>query len=79
MNHLILAIDQGTGGTKTVLFETDGGVVAKAAVPLQSHYPQVGFVEQDPGELYENVLASVRRFHAGAPRTRCPATPIGSR
>ena len=60
MNHLILAIDQGTGGTKTVLFETDGGVVAKAAVPLQSHYPQVGFVEQDPGELYENVLASVR-------------------
>ena len=60
MNNLILAIDQGTGGTKTVLFETDGGVVAKAAVPLQSHYPQVGFVEQDPGELYENVLASVR-------------------
>jgi glycerol kinase len=60
MNKLILAIDQGTGGTKTVLFETDGGVVSKAAVPLQSHYPQVGFVEQDPGELYENVLASVR-------------------
>ena len=60
MNHLILAIDQGTGGTKTVLFETDGGVVAKAAVPLQSHYPQVGFVEQDPVELYENVIASVR-------------------
>jgi glycerol kinase len=60
MNKLILAIDQGTGGTKTVLFETDGGVVAKAAVPLQSRYPQVGFVEQDPVELYENVLASVR-------------------
>ena len=51
MNNLILAIDQGTGGTKTVLFETDGGVVAKAAVPLQSHYPQVGCVEQDPVEL----------------------------
>jgi glycerol kinase len=61
MDDLILAIDQGTGGTKTVLFNTRGKAVAKASVPLRSYYPQVGFVEQDPEEIYENVLASVRR------------------
>ena len=60
MGKLILAIDQGTGGTKTILFDDAGGVVSKAAVPLRSYYPQAGFVEQDPRELYENVLASVR-------------------
>jgi glycerol kinase len=60
MGNLILAIDQGTGGTKTVLFNTEGEVVAKAAAPLQSVYPQVGFVEQDPQDLFENVLKSVR-------------------
>ncbi|MBI9084968.1 MAG: glycerol kinase GlpK [Desulfobacterales bacterium] len=61
MGKHILAIDQGTGGTKTVLFNAQGEVVGKAAVPLQSVYPQVGFVEQDPLDLFENVLASLRQ------------------
>jgi glycerol kinase len=61
MNDLILAIDQGTGGTKTVLFDTGGEAVAKASVPLPSYYPQVGFVEQDPEEIYANVLSSLGR------------------
>jgi glycerol kinase len=61
MGKLILAIDQGTGGTKTILFDAQGTVVGKAAAALQSVYPQVGFVEQDPQDLYENVLRSVRQ------------------
>ena len=61
MGKLILAIDQGTGGTKTVLFNAEGEVVGKAAEPLRSVYPQVGFVEQDPQDLFDNVLRSVRQ------------------
>jgi glycerol kinase len=61
MDKLILAIDQGTGGTKTVLFNAEGEVVGKATVPLRSVYPQVGFVEQDPQDLIDNVLRSARQ------------------
>ncbi|THB66189.1 MAG: glycerol kinase GlpK [Desulfovibrio sp.] len=60
MERLILAIDQGTGGTKTVLFDSQGRIAAKAAHPLPSLYPQVGFVEQDPLEIYNNVITSLR-------------------
>ena len=60
MLELILAIDQGTGGTKTVLFDFRGRIVAKAFKPLRSLYPQVGFVEQSPSEIFDNVIDSTR-------------------
>lgn len=56
----ILAVDQGTSGTKAVVFDTAGQVVAKATEPLTSHFPQPGFVEQDPIEIYGNALAAVK-------------------
>lgn len=74
MGKLILAIDQGTGGTKTVLFNAEGEVVGKAAVPLLSVYPQVGFVEQDPQDLFENVLRSARQC-VGEARKVDPQAP----
>ncbi len=59
--EFILAVDQGTSGTKAVIFDTAGAVVAKATEPLASQFPRPGFVEQNPLEIYENVCASVRR------------------
>lgn len=56
----ILAVDQGTSATKTVVFDTCGRIVAQATEPLKSYFPQPGFVEQDPLEIYQNVLASVK-------------------
>ena len=47
----ILAIDQGTSGTKTVIFDSNGRIAAKATCPLKSCYPQPGFVEQEPEEI----------------------------
>lgn len=56
----ILAVDQGTSATKTVVFDTQGQIVAQATEPLKSYFPQPGFVEQNPLEIYQNVLASVK-------------------
>jgi glycerol kinase len=56
----ILAIDQGTSGTKTVIFNSQGEIIAKATIPLKSYFPQPGFVEQDPLEIYQNVLNSLQ-------------------
>ncbi|MCF7973308.1 MAG: glycerol kinase GlpK [Phycisphaerae bacterium] len=56
----VLTVDQGTSGTKAVIFDAQGQLVAKATEPLTSSYPVPGFVEQDPLEIYQNVLAAVR-------------------
>jgi len=47
----ILAVDQGTSATKTVVFDTRGQIVAQATEPLKSYFPQPGFVEQEPLEI----------------------------
>ncbi|HSC55051.1 MAG TPA: glycerol kinase GlpK [Phnomibacter sp.] len=57
----ILAIDQGTSSTKSLIFDNKGQSVAKGSEPLQTQYLDHGFVEQDPEEIYNNVLASVRQ------------------
>ena len=56
----ILAIDQGTSGTKTLIVDELGKVCAKGSVPLKTSYLNNGFVEQDAGEIFQNVLSSVR-------------------
>jgi len=59
-NSYILAIDQGTSSTKTIVFDNKGNVLAKATEPLKTHYLEGGWVEQEPEAIYQNVLASVR-------------------
>ncbi|WP_316818100.1 glycerol kinase GlpK [Pedobacter nyackensis] len=55
----VLSIDQGTSSTKTLLFDEYGKVFAKGSVPLKSIFYGDGFVEQDPEEIYQNVLHSL--------------------
>jgi glycerol kinase len=55
----ILAIDQGTSSTKTILFDAAGTVISRGSEPLKTHFLERGFVEQDPEEIYNNVLISV--------------------
>lgn len=55
----VLAIDQGTSSTKTVIFDEQGNAVAKGHADLQTDYFDNGFVEQDPEGIYHNVLDSI--------------------
>jgi len=57
----ILAIDQGTSSTKSLIFDDTGQAVAKGSEPLETIYSANGFVEQDPEEVYQNVLSSVKK------------------
>tara|TARA_R110002050_G_scaffold106801_4_gene216906 strand:- start:17546 stop:19045 length:1500 start_codon:yes stop_codon:yes gene_type:complete len=59
----ILSIDQGTSGTKALIFDGLGNLVSKASEPLKSYYPFLGYVEQDPNELYQNVLTAVGKCY----------------
>jgi len=59
--HYILAVDQGTSSTKTIVFNAQGNAIAKATEPLKTLYSEGGFVEQQPEAIYQNVLASVKQ------------------
>ncbi|MGP4101412.1 FGGY-family carbohydrate kinase [Nonomuraea sp. KM90] len=56
---LILAIDQGTSSTKALLVDDTGRVVSRASAPLAETQPRPGWVEQDPGELWQSVRLAV--------------------
>ena len=57
----ILAIDQGTSSTKSLIFDDAGIAITKGSEPLHTSYLDNGFVEQDAEEIYQNVLASVKK------------------
>jgi glycerol kinase len=75
-NNYILAIDQGTSSTKTIIFDSKGQVIAKATEPLKTFYDEGGFVEQDPEEIYTNVLTSVKNCLAEFEKTGGNLTDI---
>ena len=57
----ILAIDQGTTGTKAHLLRDDGAFETLASFEHQQIYPQPGWVEHDPEELLAHVQACTAR------------------
>ncbi len=52
----ILAIDQGTTGTTALLLDEDGRIKSRGYKEIKQYYPNPGWVEHDPVELWESVL-----------------------
>lgn len=65
MSH-ILAIDQGTTSSRAILFDADLGVVAVAQEEFRQIYPQPGWVEHDPADLWSSVAGTARAVIAKA-------------
>ena len=57
MDTYIAALDQGTTSSRTILFNQAGEIAARAQYPFRQIYPQPGWVEHDPMEIW----ASERR------------------
>jgi glycerol kinase len=55
----VLAIDQGTTNTKAVMFDETGAVLARAAAPLTTDYPQDGWAEQSAQAIWASVQAAI--------------------
>ena len=80
MAKYILAIDQGTSGTKAIIYQLDGeGVahgqtlnpVARGESALKTRYPQAAYVEQEPAEILASVRSGVQCCLQKAPL--CPS------
>ena len=52
MNQYVLAFDQGTTSSRAIVFDKNGGVVAVAQKEFKQIYPQPGWVEHDPNEIW---------------------------
>jgi glycerol kinase len=62
----ILALDQGTSSSRSIVFDADGHIVAMAQREFRQIYPQPGWVEHDPMEIWESQLATAREALAKA-------------
>jgi glycerol kinase len=56
----LLALDQGTSSSRGVVFDREGRIVAIAQKELTQIYPQPGWVEHDPMEIWASQLATAR-------------------
>lgn len=54
-NGYILALDQSTSGSKAMVVDKCVEIVSKTAMEHKQYYPNPGWVEHDPMEIYENV------------------------
>ncbi|KPK93681.1 MAG: glycerol kinase [Deltaproteobacteria bacterium SM23_61] len=57
----ILALDQGTTSSRAVVFDRRGRIISIASKEFQQIYPQPGWVEHDPMEIWDSQMEAVRR------------------
>ncbi|MCX5852015.1 MAG: glycerol kinase GlpK [Deltaproteobacteria bacterium] len=60
MAEVILSIDQGTTGTTVVLIDGDLRVLARGYREFRQIYPQPGWVEHDPDDIWDSLLGAIR-------------------
>ncbi len=60
MAGYILAIDQGTTSTRSIVFGPDLAPVASAQQEFTQHFPTPGWVEHDPEDLWQTTVSTAR-------------------
>lgn len=58
----VISIDQSTQSTKAFLFDEDGRILGRASLSHRQIYPQPGFVEHDPEEIYKNIVSVIKQL-----------------
>jgi glycerol kinase len=73
MTGYLLAIDQGTTGSTALVMDLTGRTLGRANVEFPQHYPQAGWVEHEPEEIWGSVLEAISGALASA---KIPANKI---
>ncbi len=77
MADFVLALDQGTSSSRAILFDHAGRAVATAQQPFRQIYPQPGWVEHDPEEIWQTQIETARQALAQAGATARDVAAIG--
>ena len=67
MSDHILALDQGTTSSRAIVFDRQGRIAAMSQHAFSQHYPQDGWVEHDPMEIWETERLAAAEAIAGFP------------
>ena len=73
----VLALDQGTTGSTALVVDAEGAVRARGYAELTQHYPQPGWVEHDPEEIWSTMGRAARAALAGAGITGREVAAVG--
>lgn len=73
----ILAIDQGTTSTRAILFDAEMQITALAQEEFAQHFPNSGWVEHTPGDLWSTTLSTCQAVLEKAGITARDVTAIG--
>ncbi|HEX2695348.1 MAG TPA: FGGY family carbohydrate kinase, partial [Acidobacteriota bacterium] len=74
----ILAIDQGTTGSRAVLYDRRGRTVASAYEEFSQYFPRPGWVEHDPEEIWLSVRRTIQKALACVPGSSILAIGIAN-
>ena len=75
MDH-ILAIDQGTTGSRAIVYDRRGRAVAAAYEEFPQHFPRPGWVEHDPEEIWRSVERTIGKVLGRVPGSTIQAIGI---
>jgi glycerol kinase len=76
LSHL-LALDQGTSSSRSIVFDATGRIVAMAQREFRQIYPRPGWVEHDANEIWATQLATAQEALANARLKAADITAIG--
>ena len=77
MGKYILCIDQGTTSTKAFLLTAEGGLYPGQSVPLTQIYPEPGFVEHDPKEIFFSTIKAIANLFGEHPEALGQIEAVG--
>jgi glycerol kinase len=61
MADAILALDQGTTSSRAIVFDSNRQIICKAQQEFPQHFPQIGWVEHDPEDIWQSTLETARK------------------
>ena len=73
----ILSIDEGTTGTTALLIDRDGRVKGRGYAEIDQYYPQPGWVEQDPADIWLKTLRAIEQAKGSAGASDAQIAAIG--
>ena len=77
MTEYILALDQGTTSSRAIVYDREGRPRATAQREFPQHFPQPGWVEHDPLDIWQSQLAVAREALAQGGITAAQVAAIG--
>ncbi len=76
-NKYVIAIDQGTTSSRAIVFDHDGQIVSVGQLEHEQIFPQAGWVEHNPAEIWNNTREAIGQALSKANITRHDIVSVG--